>query len=137
MNLANRLLDEAIYSVLNGNLSSGASVYNGSAPQSASRPYVVIGEDISNRIGDKQDTNGQDIDHTVHVFTSYGSGFKQCKDIMDDVTALITAGSYSLTGFDLWAGYPRLVFQDTLNDRLGDNSIQHGVLRFRFPTIDT
>lgn len=129
MKLANAEILADLYACLNGNLATG-SVYD-EAPQDSSFPYVLIGEMQTTRHGSKT-TDGQDVTVTFHVWSAY-KGDKQVHQMMDDVVQLITAYTWSLTGFDVLQ--TRHEFDTVIEDRSdADRPLRHGILRVRLLT---
>lgn len=127
-------LQSAIYSALNGdnNLTStlGAGVYD-EVLETASYPYVVIGEDNVIEYGTVSDDGG-DFTVTIDVWSQYHGG-KEAKNIMDRIHTLLHDSSLSVTGFNL-VNF-RFEFSDIIKDP--DGITRHGIMRFRAVILGT
>ena len=120
-------LQQAIFSALNvsavtSDLSCG--VFD-DVPQSASYPYIVLGEETAVDFSVK-DIQGGDFTVNIHVWSQY-KGSKETKQIMDKIHDLLHNINLSVTGFNLIN--LRFEFSDIMRDP--DGITRHGVMRFR------
>ncbi len=120
-------LQQAIFSALNvsavtSNLSCG--VFD-DVPQSASYPYIVLGEETAVDFSVK-DIQGGDFTVNIHVWSQY-KGSKETKQIMDKIHDLLHNINLTVTGFNLIN--LRFEFSDIMRDP--DGITRHGVMRFR------
>lgn len=125
-------LQTKIYSLLAADatliamLANGASSINDNTPDNSEFPYIQIGEDT---FGDwsAHDFDGFDGDITLHVWTQ-GRGRKECKQIQDQIYAVLHNIDLSLTGRNTVSF--RCSLSETLLDP--DGSSYHGVMKFGF-----
>tara|TARA_Y100000114_G_scaffold156999_1_gene186499 strand:- start:4719 stop:5120 length:402 start_codon:yes stop_codon:yes gene_type:complete len=120
-------LQQAIFSALNvsavtSDLSCG--VFD-DVPQSASYPYIVLGEETAVDFSVK-DIQGGDFTVNIHVWSQY-KGSKETKQIMDKIHDLLHNINLTVTGFNLIN--LRFEFSDIMRDP--DGITRHGVMRFR------
>jgi len=116
------LLQKAIYERLKASLP--CSVYD-EVPAGASMPYVTLGEDTARDWSTKLEA-GQEITHTLHVWSTY-NGMKEAKEIIDKVIQALTSAPLQVEGFYVVVAMLDMV--ETLRDPEG---YRHGVIRFRF-----
>lgn len=121
MKLAFWSLQTALYQILKA---QGIAIFE-EAPTGNNFPYVTLGDDTGNNWETKTN-HGQEITHTLHVW-SRGKSSKECKNLMDTVTQIITSNPLNLAGFNVCD--TRLEFAEVLQDF---EDIKHGILRFRF-----
>tara|TARA_Y100001972_G_C7626733_1_gene314392 strand:- start:805 stop:1206 length:402 start_codon:yes stop_codon:yes gene_type:complete len=120
-------LQQAIFSALNvsavtSDLSCG--VFD-DVPQSASYPYIALGEETAVDFSVK-DIQGGDLTVNIHVWSQY-KGSKETKQIMDKIHDLLHNINLTVTGFNLIN--LRFEFSDIMRDP--DGITRHGVMRFR------
>jgi len=120
-------LQQAIFSALNvsavtSDLSCG--VFD-DVPQSASYPYIALGEETAVDFSVK-DIQGGDFTVNIHVWSQY-KGSKETKQIMDKIHDLLHNINLTVTGFNLIN--LRFEFSDIMRDP--DGITRHGVMRFR------
>lgn len=116
-------LQQALYGRLTASLS--CPVYD-QVPEGAAYPYVTLGEDTAADWSTKL-TPGQEVTHTLHVW-SRAAGFKECKQIGDQVIQSLTGAALAVAGFRVEV--VRLEMNEVLRDP--DGVTRHGVIRFRF-----
>jgi len=92
----------------------------------ANFPYVVIGNDTA-LTWDTDDTLGQRITTTLHVFSRY-QGKKQAKTIMGEIYAALHRQSANLTATGFRFVDCLLDFSDIFDD--DDGATRHGVCRY-------
>ncbi len=120
-------LQKAIYDVLRLDATLGTRVSGvfDFVPQDTKYPYVVVGE-TTVEAWDTKGTDGADHTVTIHSWSQYG-GFKEVKEIMEDVVRLLHNITLAVTGHDFvliqWE------FGQVLRDP--DTVTSHGVQRFR------
>jgi hypothetical protein len=125
------LLQQAVFTRLNDDatLTStlGAAVYD-NVPDGSPFPYVAIG-DITEAPNDTMGTTGRDSTVTIHVW-SQAAGFKETKQILDRVDALLDRWAPTLAGWN--ASDMGQEFIETMRDP--DGITRHGVSRYRSHT---
>lgn len=115
-------LQKAIYDRLKASLSY--PVYD-NVPDGAVMPYVTLGEDTAIDWSTKLE-NGQEITHTLHVWSDY-NGMAEAKQIIDQVIQAMTLSPLQVEGF--FVVLARLDMVETMRDPEG---YRHGIVRFRF-----
>jgi len=134
MSIGQFALQTTLYSTLNNdsNLTTtlGAGVYD-EVVETASYPYVQIGEETAIDFGTKNEDGGE-FTITIHVWSQY-TGSKETKNIMDRIHTLLHDSSLSVTGFNLVN--LRFEFSDIIRDP--DGITRHGVMRFRAIILGT
>lgn len=115
-------LQKAIYERLKANLPCPVYDY---VPDGATMPYVTLGEDTSVDWSTKLE-NGQEITHTLHVWSDY-NGMAETKQLIDQITQALTSTPLQVEGF--FVVLARLDMVETMRDPEG---FRHGVVRFRF-----
>jgi hypothetical protein len=107
-----------------------ANVYD-FLPESATPPYVVIGDDTSINAGTKTE-NGWDFTITIHCWDYLKAGRKSVKNIMGLIYDALHDYALPVSGFSLT--YLQWDFDQTFQDpqAQGDpDHYYHGVQRFR------
>lgn len=127
MSIGQFALQQTLYSALNvsaitTDLSCG--VYD-DVPQSASYPYIALGEETSIDYSVK-DIQGGEATINLHIWSQY-KGSKETKQIMDKIHDLLHNSNLSVSGFNLIN--LRFEFSDIMRDP--DGITRHGVMRFR------
>ena len=115
-------LQKAIYDRLKANLT--CPVYD-HVPDGVTMPYVTLGEDTSVDWSTKLEA-GQEITHTLHVWSDY-NGMAEVKQIIDQVIQALTSSPLQVEGF--FVVLARLDMVETMRDPEG---YRHGIVRFRF-----
>ncbi len=122
-------LQKAVYNRLKSNLT--VPIYD-AVPESAVFPYVTIGEDTSVDWSTKL-TSGQEVTHTLHVWSQY-IGMTEVKDLIDQVIQALTISPLDMSADKFKAIVHSLDLNETFRDP--DGTTRHGVLRFRFKIQD-
>ena len=129
MKLSREQIRLDLYDCLNGNVATG-TVHN-EVKQGTAYPYHVVGEMQGTWNGSKTH-DGQDVTATIHSWSSAPSDL-EINGMMDDETQLITAYTWTLTGFTVKSVRPE--FDTVIEDRSdADRPLRHGVLRIRIRT---
>ena len=115
-------LQKAIYDRLKVNLP--CPIYD-HVPDGATMPYVTLGEDTVRDWSTKLEA-GQEVTHTLHVWSDY-SGMKEAKEIIDQVIQALTSAPLQVEGF--FVVLATLDMVETMRDPEG---FRHGIVRFRF-----
>lgn len=126
-------LQKAIFSTLDGD-STLDGLVNGvydDVPQSATAPYVVIGEDTAINNGSVT-LDGLEHTLTLHVWSEY-RGRKEVKEIMSRIYDLLHNADITVTGASLVN--LRQEFETTLVET--DGITRHGIMRFRAVMFDS
>lgn len=116
-------LQQAIFDKLNSDLS--VPVYD-DTPDNKDGAYVVIGNDTINEFS-ADDRIGYDCTITLHAWTIDYKGNKLCKQLIDDVIASLDRHDLAVTGHHCTG----LDFEFANIERESDNTVRHGVIRFR------
>ena len=115
-------LQKAIYDRLKSSLT--CPVYD-NVPDGAKMPYVTLGEDTAVDWSTKLEA-GQEITHTLHVWSEY-KGMMETKQLIDSIIQALTETPLTVEGF--FVVTVRLDMVETMRDPEG---YRHGVVRFRF-----
>lgn len=136
MRLSALTVQGALFTRLNGAVvlvsADGALPVYDHVPQDAAFPYIMIGE----MTGSQWNTKTQDGDEqtiSVHCFSQY-NGMSQVKQMMDEVTQLVTGSALDLSSGTFSEVLLRLEYFEAFLE--GDGRTRHGVLRFRLLVED-
>jgi len=126
-------LQKTIFSTLSNDASLSAlvnAVYD-DVPETATVPYVVIGEDTAINNGSVT-LDGLEHTITIHTWSEY-RGRKEVKEIMQAIYDALHNQSLTITGATLVN--LRQEFETTLVEN--DGITRHGVMRFRAVVFDS
>ena len=118
-------LQQAIFSALNVSAMTSTlncGVYD-DVPQSASYPYIALGEETGVDYSTK-DIQGGDSTINIEIWSQY-KGSKETKQIMDKIHDLLHNSNLTVTGHNLIN--IRFEFSDIMRDP--DGITRHGVIR--------
>lgn len=109
-------------------LAGGAAGVRDHVPPGTAFPYVVLGEAAARPL-DTQDTSGNDIALTLHIY-SRGAGMKETKNIMAAIDAALHNAAFAVPNHTLVL-CRRLEAAVSLES---DGLTRHGVQRFQLIT---
>jgi hypothetical protein len=137
MSSPDNALQAAVYTRLNNYAALTAVIGSNKVfdfvPESATPPYVVIGDDTATD-WDTKDTSGWNFTVTIHCWSFEAAGRKQVKSILSHVFDALHQQEASITvsGFNLI--HIRREFQETFQEAAGEGQTDrfyHGVARYR------
>lgn len=91
-------VQQALYGALHESIS--VPVYD-EVPASATRNYVVIGEDESSTDSIFKESDGRSISLSIEIW-SKESGFSTAKIIAEEIVSVLKADSFALPNFDIY-----------------------------------
>jgi len=127
------VLQKAVYDALAGNVPLGEGivpVFDTVTPDSP-LPYIVIG-DTSAVPNNTKDNVGEYLTTTIHVWSDK-KGFKEVKEIRNEVERLLTQGKATLEGGKKISNAV-VVYKDAFTD--SDGMKKHGILRLEYWVYD-